>query len=312
MRKTSKKILGVAGLTLVAVMTVIAILLPGGASALETNPSTDEVEVRVVGSVPKVTITHPDSGSIFVEPQQYFTFSFENVNNVTAEVYYTDASGEEHVYLIDTLTPDYEPGSSSEYTLDLLSSQYGYGDYKIVVKGTGFDGVTSEDTVAFTFCPVYGTVERVTDDGVYDIKLHYDQEAENLDTIILNVYDEAGNLVDVLSPALVKVPGTEVELPFGKNDLESGKYTIEIIAVNADGEPLAKPYYLTIDYTAPEDDNGGGVAPAPDTGRFFGAINMSSADVVLTGVMVFAVVAIVAIGIIISTRRDKATKAHSK
>lgn len=312
MKKTSKRILGIAGLTLVAAMTVFAALLPGnGASAVDTSPITDEVEVRVVGSVPKVTITHPESGSVFVEPEQYFTFDFENDNVVTAEVHYTDASGEEHTYLIDTLYPDYQPGSSGKYMLDLMSSQYGYGDYKIVVKGTGFDGVVAEDTVEFTFTPVSATVENVTDDGTYEIKLHYDPDAEDLDTIILNVYDEHGNLVEVLSPTSVKSPGTDAELPFGKNGLESGKYTVEVIAVNAEGEPLAAPYIFVIDYTAPG-EGGGGVAPAPDTGRFFGALNASSADIILTGVMVFMVVAIVAVGIIVSSRKDKLAKKYSK
>lgn len=308
MKKTSKRILGIAGLTLVAAMTVFAALLPGnGASAIDTNPATDEVEVRVVGSVPKVTITHPESGSVFVEPEQYFTFDFENDNVVTAEVHYTDASGEEHTYLIDTLYPDYQPGSSGKYMLDLMSSQYGYGDYKIVVRGTGLDGVVAEDTVDFTFGPVSATVKEVTDDGTYDIELHYNPEAEDIDTVVINVYDENGNLIEALSPTTVEFPDTEVELPFGKDGLGSGKYTIEVIAMNAEGKPLAAPYIFVIDYTAPG-ESGGGVTPAPDTGRFFGALNASSADIILTGVMMFMVVAIVAVGVIISSRKDKLAK----
>lgn len=86
MKKTKKKILGLAGLVLVAFMTVLALLLPdSGASALTTNPITDEVQVQVVGSEPDVTITSPGNDAVLVEPSQYFQFDFANVDTTSAE-----------------------------------------------------------------------------------------------------------------------------------------------------------------------------------------------------------------------------------
>lgn len=319
MKKTKKTILGIIGLTLVVAMTVLAVLLPeSGASALDTNPITDEVKVRVVGSVPMIKLTYPENDTIFVDPTQYFTFEYENVETTTTEVRYTDASGTEHIYTIDTVDPDYVPGTSEAYPLDLLGTDYGYGEYKIVTKGIGFDGVTAEDTIAFSFYPVYSTLTDGEGDGSYNLKLYYDEEAGDLAAIVVNVYDANGNLVEALSPAKVVPPADELNLAFAANELPSGEYTIEIVGVDSEGEELSAPYTIKLTYNEKksDDDDGGDDSSdtkedtpvAPGTGRFWGTGNISDSDILITALAVFVAAITVAVALIIRTKKDKATE----
>ena len=302
MKKTRKRILGLAGLFLVAFMTVLALLLPdSGASALTTNPITDEVQVQVVGSEPDVTIASPGDDAVLVEPSQYFQFDFANVDTTSAELQYTDASGDTHIYTIDTLDPHYDPttGSSPKYVLELLGEGYGYGEYQLTVTGIGFDGAFDEDTVKFSFYPVYGEVFGPDNDNNYSLGVHYDEDNEDLDTIEINVYGPDGELITDLSPIRIKAPESEVDLPFGDLGLPSGTYTVEIVALDKDANRLFDPYDILISYTKKGDPE---PVPAPDTGSFFGGINVSSTDITITALVVFVLFSAVAAAIIIKSR----------
>lgn len=315
MKKTRKKILGFVGLVLVAAMTVLAIMLPGAdTSALETNPVTDEVKVRVVGSAPLVTFVYPEDGSVFVDPAQHFQFKYENIETTTTEIYYTDPEGTEHTYTIDTVDPNFYPGTSEEYPLDLSSTEYGYGSYKIVTRGVGYDGVTSEDTVSFFYYPVYGEVIDDSD-GVFNLGLFYNADSEDLDLILVNVYDSDGNLVTALSPKTVDLPDTEVDLEFEKNNLPSGTYTVEIIGLDSDGNVLSTPYTLELNYTEKKEEessdgeksNDNNTTGVPDTGYFWGGTNITGTDVAVTGLSVFSATVILAIVLVVRNKHDKTT-----
>ena len=286
-------------------MTAIALLLPdSGASALATNPITDEVQVRVVGGEPGVSITFPENGAVFVNPNQFFRFDFTNVSTTTAKIKYTDINGDVYTYIVDTLDPDYDPaaGNSPKYPLDLSGEGYGYGEYQITVGGVGFDGIIAEDTVTFSFYPVYGEVSDPNNSGNYNVKVYYDENSENLDTIEINVYGPDGELVAALSPQRLKAPESEAELPFAELGLPSGEYTVRISALDADGNELYIPYGISISYTKKED-----LVPAPDTGRLFGGANISGADVAVTGLVVLVVVSAIAIAMILKNKTDEKT-----
>lgn len=313
MKKSRKKILGFVGLALVVAMTVLAIMLPGAeTSALETNPVTDEVKVRVVGSVPLITLVYPEDGSVFVDPAQHFQFEYENIETTTTEIYYTDPEGNEYVYTIDTIDPDFIPGTSEEYPLDLSSPEYGYGSYKIVARGVGYDGVTSEDTVSFSYYPVYG---EVTDDneGTFNLGLFYNSDSEDLASILINVYDSDGNIVTALSPITVDLPETEIDLEFAKNNLPSGVYTIEIVGLDSDGNELPDPYILDLKYEEKKEEdssndkesNEGSPVGTPDTGYFWGGTNVTGFDVAATGLVVFSAAVVLAVVLVTRNRHEK-------
>ena len=123
MKKTRKKILGVSGLVLVIAVTVVAAMLPGpGASATdEVTSVTDTIQVRVVGSVPRVDITGIDNNEIIVTPNQTFTVDYENVETMRVTLTHTALDGTVTEYELDSFVPDYYPGSEY-YEVNFIKS----------------------------------------------------------------------------------------------------------------------------------------------------------------------------------------------
>lgn len=296
MKKTKKRILGLLGLILVAAMTTIAILLPEpNVSATDMSSATDVILVRVVGDVPDVQITSPANEATFITPEQSLAFNYENVSDVTVEVDYTNKDDITTSYTIDNFDADYNPGDKT-YNINLLGDNYGYGDYLIRVTGDGYNiESVAEDLVEFHFIPVYGEVEDEADDSIY-LNLYYDTENENISTIGINIYDEDGNLVEKISSIVVQSPDTKVELPFSKNNLPTGNYSIEIIAYNGSGEELYLPYYADVYYEAE-------LVPVPDTGMMFMGLSVSKADFLIAGVIIFMLVAIFGIVFVAKGRK---------
>lgn len=308
MKKTRKKILGLTSLAVVAGVTVFALLLPDqGTSALDTNPITDEVKVRVVGKAPEVTLTSPKNGKIYVNSNLFFQFDFLNVNTTTAEIKYTNAEGEQSIYTVDTEDPGYAPGTSAEYPLDLSSERYGYGEYEIIVRGVGFDGVTAEDTIRFSYYPVYGELASGKSDGSYIATPFYDEENSDIAFVYANIYDSAGNLVRALSPLYFSKSGEGVEFDLASKGLPFDEYGIEFIATNAEGDVLYPPYNISFHYseTPGGDEPDVPVPGTSDTGRFVGGLGISKSDIIITSVVGFVAVVSVVVGLVIKKAKDK-------
>lgn len=302
MKKTKKRVLGLLGLALVAIATIFAVFLPGpGASAEGTITTvTDTISVRVVGSQPDILNVKPENGSVFIYPDQNLSFDYENVEYITVTIYYTDKDDVTHK--IDLLTTD-DPKSFVNYAagtystpLDLLAEDYGYGEYKVHIEGIGLEGVKDFEDVTFSLYPVTGEASEDENDGLVYLHLNYDTENEDISTIGINIYNENGNLVDAISPITVNSPDTKVELPFSENDLATGKYRIEITAYDPDGVALYKPYITYYYYET---------IPVPDTGSLFNNLNISRADYVITGVLIFLSAAILGIIFIAKGKNNK-------
>ena len=308
MKKTKKRILGLLGLALVAVITVFAVFLPEpGASAADgVKEITDIVEVRVVGKDPLVEILSPEDKEEVTQQKIDFSFEYFNSEYINIEMEYTDASGDTSKYPLEIENDgfvDYKEGIY-EKTLDLLEGEYGrgYGKYKITVTAKGYDGAVNIKSIEFYFYPVTGEIDE-SDDGLTYLDLNYDKNNEKIDTIKINIYDENGYLVGVMSPIAVKVPGARVELPFSENKMPTGNYKITISAYNSVGELLyGRPYVLYYYYEA---------IPVPDTGSFFSNLNISKTDYLITGLLVFFSAA--GLGIVFATKnRGRKTRLGKK
>ncbi len=307
MKRAQKKIFGFLGLIFVIVTTIIAAKIPAPiASAISSV--TDTIVVTVVGSVPDVNVSGITNGEVTLEPEAV-TVSYENVNNVVVSVKYTNADGITISKVIDSF-PSSPAHSTKAYDLfgadaGLLGAEFGYGDYVINVKGTNEDGVYDEDLVSFTYIPLVADLEEDEDTGkIYaDMEYNADDGTDDSDgdvaTIIINVYDKDGNLVEGLSPIEVTSPTTKVELPFEKYNVPSGKYTIAFTPYDRDNNKLYKPYILTLDYEA---------IVVPNTGGFFRELNISKEDYLITGLLVFFIVGVVALGIILKDNKRKTHK----
>lgn len=301
MKKTKKRVLGLLGLVLVIVTTIFAAFLPGPEASAEGGITsvTDTISVRVVGSVPDILNVKPINGSVFIYPDQDLSFDYENVEYLTITIRYTDKDDVEHIIpLLEKDDPesfvDYIPGSYST-PLDLLAEDYGYGEYRVEIVGIGFNDVKDFETVEFALYPVVGEANEADDGKVY-LDLQYDTENENINTIGINIYDENGNLVNVLSPITVNTPDMRVELPFAENNLPTGNYRIEITAYNAKGEALYKPYITYYYYE---------MIPVPNTGALFSNLNISRTDYLVTGLIIFFLAAILGIVFITKGRSNK-------
>ena len=301
MKKTKKRVLGLLGLVLVIITTIFAAFLPGPEASAEGGITsvTDTISVRVVGSVPDILNVKPINGSVFIYPDQDLSFDYENVEYLTITIRYTDKDDVEHIIpLLEKDDPesfvDYIPGSYST-PLDLLAEDYGYGEYRVEIVGIGFNDVKDFETVEFALYPVVGEANEVDDGKVY-LDLQYDTENKNINTIGINIYDENGNLINVLSPITVNAPDMRVELPFAENNLPTGNYRIEITAYNAEGEALYKPYITYYYYE---------MIPVPNTGALFSNLNISRTDYLVTGLIIFFLAAILGIVFIVKGRSNK-------
>ena len=241
----------------------------------------------------------PINGSVFIYPDQDLSFDYENVEYLTITIRYTDKDDVEHIIpLLEKGDPesfvDYIPGSYST-PLDLLAEDYGYGEYRVEIVGIGFNDVKDFETVEFALYPVVGEANEADDGKVY-LDLQYDTENENINTIGINIYDENGNLVNVLSPITVNTPDMRVELPFAENNLPTGNYRIEITAYNVEGDALYKPYITYYYYE---------MRPVPNTGALFSNLNISRTDYLVTGLIIFFLAAILGIVFIVKGRSNK-------
>lgn len=313
MKKTQKNILGLSGLFLVAAVTIFAASLPGpDASAVEVS---DHVSVRVVGDKPNVDVTGITSGEETFEPVQNINIDYEYVGELKAVLKYTDENGNpQEIELFNEAIS--QQSGSEPLTIDLANGTYsyggntyplpvsGYGDYTLVVTGTGNGGVFDEQTVDFSFVPFKAEIK--TDDGTGEqyIDIEYNpndpgsDDDNGVSSIVVNVYDENGNLVTPLSPIQVTPPTNKVPLPFGEYGLPSGNYTVEIIAYNHNGEVINRRYLSTNYQKVPVPST-----DAPDTGGFMGNLNASKADYIVTGLIVFGLVG--GAGALYISRHDK-------
>lgn len=311
MEKTKKNILGLLGLFLVAAVTTFAALLPlPGANAVNSASSvTDNVSVRVVGDTPKVGLTSPENELITKDPNQTISFDYENVSRVTVEITYEDLEGNIHTYQLDNFDADYNAGSKS-YTLNLDEDErFGYGDYTVRVVGDGYGAENvDEDVIAFHYSHHIGGVDE-SSDGTVTVDPGVDPEDERITRVEINVYNEAGEIVNELSPVDITAPFDPVELPFAEKGLPTGWYTIEITEYDSEGNIIHQRDFR-IYYEAPEIPVPS--AGAPDTGGLFAGLNISRADYLITGLIIFGLTALASLICVIRGRRQKAHSASAK
>lgn len=308
MKKAHKKALGVFGLVAVAVMTAFAAFMPVPVTQA-TSSLIDTVEIRIIGVSANAYITSPENNTIFTGSEQIMTYNYENVGHITVTIEYVDSGGNSQPPItIDSFDPTDEYGSGLA-NIDFDSYGYGYGKYIIRVVGEGNDGLTHEDAISVSYLPVTATVEEDEETSDANVSLNYNENSDDIDTLELNVYDKNGNLITELSPIKVAKPGKNVTIPFSETNLPAGEYIITVTALDENGNPLHEPYELTFNYRPVEvPDTSGGEAEAPDTGGFMATLNISKADYLITGLLVFFIVGVVGIYVVAKDKKNDSKK----
>lgn len=306
MKKTQKKVFGLLGLSLVAGMTMVAATIPSpGASAVSTSSVTDTLVVRVVGNEPDVTLgtTHNGVtyGKVVVDPIYWVTVTYQDLNKLDMSLIHTDKNGTEHKYTFSSLEPDYVAGDLAK---QLALNNYGYGDYVFNVQGYGYsydggnEGSTvpgyAEDSIKFTYLPV---IAKEDEDGTYRVATDTNPNSR-VGYVYITVDGEVIRGEDGQPKKFYNGDIVPVDRLVAKEG--DAPYIIGLTAYDDANDPLYKEYtYRYVSDLVP--DTG-----APDTGALFQNLNISKEDYLITGLMVFFVISIVAIGVI--SRNRKTTK----
>ena len=307
MKKIQKRILGLLGLVLVAVMTVVAAFMPGpDASAVDTTSVTDTIQVRVLDETPSVTILSPSSGSITSSLDEPIKIGYVYLKEYHVTITYVDSEGVEHTEpLADVTTPD-ETGEHT-YSFREIGEEYGYGKYIIRVTGKGLDGSSVQDSVGFEYAAITADAAMNDDTGTASVDLTYDTDDPGLDEdekvakVVIRIEDENGNAIPGIAPIVVNAPTKHVEIPFDEYGLPSGIYRLVLTPYNASGEELYRKIVLFVKYDE---------MLVPDTGGLFKGLNISQTDYLITGLGVFLVVGIG--GIVFMSKRGKNTTKRRK
>lgn len=318
MKRTHKKVLGLFCLGLVAVMTIFAALLPVPETQA-TASVTDTIQVRVVGSVPDVNMSGIENDSEFTNGKHSITVTYEEVSDLDIKLKYTGADGIEHeMSLLEgedghvdyyagevTINFDFLKGEYSYINKDgeekvLSLEYYGYGNYFIDTTGIGWNSAKDSDYTSFLLTPIKGGIEREEVDGEYKYYLDIEDDDDGtgesvVKEVVVRIYDEDGNEVP-FSPITVDPSDDRIELPFSDYGLEDGTYRIEIYAYGEDGLLYDNPYVIMLDYVAK-------VPQTPDTGGIFQNLNISKTDYLITGLMIFGLVAVC--GVVFIMKNDK-------
>lgn len=189
---------------------------------------------------------------------------------------------------------------------------FGYGKFVLEVKGDGVGGPTDVDVRTFYYYPAYAELVKV--DGKYYIDVHYnwgdgsEAPAGDVGSVVVKVYYPNSDEEVPFSPIEVELNASgssRVELPFEEYGLNEGDYKIEVYAYDRDDQLLSLPYTFIAQYRLDEE------TPIPDTGAMFQNTNISKTDYLITGLVVFGLVAVAGVMFIMRSDKKKAALTRS-
>lgn len=307
MKKLKKQVLGIMCLAAVAIMTMIAYLVPSPKviAADETTSITETITVRVVDKYAEIDIKTADDGEVFTDKAINIEYDYGATKEIVFELRNEDGE------LVGSWTKT--PASDEEYGHAAFEIDFpSYGDYVLSWRAEGsVPAFSCEDSISISYYPVKVTFVEYDEDGQPIFDIEYTNESALKD---LQVYDSNGN--NIFNPS-IKIPSTDsnykqigeeeqvsiyskkirvkVILP---DSLQTGEYKVGVAGNTAEGELLYKYKYGTsthvidFSYTAPDNPD------VPNTGSFFSGVNIAKSDSLITGLLIFFSAAIIALFIL--------------
>ena len=200
--------------------------------------------------------------------------------------------------------PTNPDGSPAELKIPFAELGLPSGDYTVVGQGKDADGNDVGDPYSYV---IHYTEKNITTDENGDVYVDVNFP-DGASTAIIKVTDENGN--EVLVPITVDNPtGTgattvKVKLPFGtEGGLPNGNYYISIDFYGPSGNIL--PRYsarMKYNYGAQKD------IPVPDTGGVTGILNISNQDFLITGVIIFSIVAVSGVMVLMKGKKKSTSR----
>ncbi len=291
MQKTKKHFLGMVGLALVALLTIVAYGIPSPeASATEGN-----VDVQVMVGEPNMNnrINTPRDGDVVVKPELEISSSYSQVTKIEYFLTYNNADGQEVRVPVGSFAPTEDSGTNT-FAVN-LDGYGGFNNYRLTSVAYGNNGAQREDTVAFAYRAI-----NVYYNGQNDTNKDPQLKAEvneKVDKIQVQVYDKDNN------PVFVDENGTErpiivdksaidpetgellIDLPFEQYGVPEGDYRAVVVTYDENDVILSIdtiPFTYSLNTETPN---------VPNTGSMLESLNISRLDYLLTGLIAFGAVA---------------------
>lgn len=305
-----KQLLGFGGLALVAGITAVAYNLPTSATSAGGDV---DVMVQVYNTNFETKIQSPLDGSETTESVVTFKEMHSRANNVKYYLTHVGENGEpdvtyeltEHEVIGDLVS------GVTEFNLD-LDNYGGLGTYIFKSVITSSSDKSGADFVKFKYIAIETPDDEVeNEDGEVDIEVCYTAGNKIL---TMEIYDKAGKLVATLSDYVVKNPVTggceTIRIKVDNLDLDTGDYDIVIKSYDDEdktGEPSGT-ITIHLGYTKPDAPNVPDTPDAPnvpDTGALLSALNISKSDFLITGLIGFTAISIIALAVIRRANKRK-------
>lgn len=303
MQKTKKHFLGMVGLALVALLTLVAYGLPSPeASAAEEG----NVDVQVVVGEPNMNnrINAPRDGDIVVKPDLEISSSYSQASKIEYFLTYSNADGQEVRVPVGSFTPTENSGVNT-FTVN-LDGYGGFNNYRLTSVAYGNNGAQREDTVAFAYRAINVYYNGLNDNEDPQLKAEVN---EKVDKIQVQVYDKDNNPVfvdenGVEHPIIVDKSAIDpetgellIDLPFKEYGVPEGDYRAVVVTYDENDVILSidtVPFTYKLRGSTPE---------VPNTGSMLENLNISRLDYLLTGLIAFGAVAGFAIYLICRKNR---------
>ena len=303
MQKTKKHFLGMVGLALVALLTLVAYGLPSPeASAAEEG----NVDVQVVVGEPNMNnrINAPRDGDIVVKPDLEISSSYSQASKIEYFLTYSNADGQEVRVPVGSFTPTENSGVNT-FTVN-LDGYGGFNNYRLTSVAYGNNGAQREDTVAFAYRAINVYYNGLNDNEDPQLKAEVN---EKVDKIQIQVYDKDNNPVfvdenGVEHPIIVDKSAIDpetgevlIDLPFKEYGVPEGDYRAVVVTYDENDVILSidtVPFTYKLRGNTPE---------VPNTGSMLENLNISRLDYLLTGLIAFGAVAGFAIYLICRKNR---------
>ncbi len=303
MQKTKKHFLGMVGLALVALLTLVAYGLPSPeASAAEEG----NVDVQVVVGEPNMNnrINAPRDGDIVVKPDLEISSSYSQASKIEYFLTYSNADGQEVRVPVGSFTPTENSGVNT-FAVN-LDGYGGFNNYRLTSVAYGNNGAQREDTVAFAYRAINVYYNGLNDNEDPQLKAEVN---EKVDKIQIQVYDKDNNPVfvdenGVEHPIIVDKSAIDpetgellIDLPFKEYGVPEGDYRAVVVTYDENDVILSidtVPFTYKLRGNTPE---------VPNTGSMLENLNISRLDYLLTGLIAFGAVAGFAIYLICRKNR---------
>ncbi len=309
MEKHKKRILGSIGLVLVAIMTLVAANIPPNSAFASSEDTTITVNV-LPADQPVANIINPEDGWITTHSEVLVEATLANTDGGTFNLKKRKADGSY------TLVSQEIVDNTFSGELDFFLDQ-DFGDYIIEAipnpSPTGIPGI--EDSISFRYVPAIAVVgcHAEHQDPVLDITT-----ASIVSQIDVQAYHKTTGkplFKEPIQKSVGMVAGqeddtTSIVLPFVNAGADANEYRAEILAykITSDiGEPeLIPDFKLSLPLRSCRKSD----APAvPNTGSIsIAGLNISRADYLISGLVIFLSVSIFALYLINRKKDHKARR----